>query len=130
MLTLAAATVAFVILAMNTAHAADTCELRAKYAYIAAESARRMPLTLVLSGLQQHVQEHPEDWTTLDIQLAVRAMVFGYRFKDPDEAKALLNLFAISRNLERAGDLTKNIAEEIVFHIEAKVLKHKKDRAD
>jgi phosphate transport system protein len=48
----------------------------------------------------------------------------------PDEAKALLNLFAISRNLERAGDLTKNIAEEIVFHIEAKVLKHKKDRAD
>lgn len=48
----------------------------------------------------------------------------------PEEAKALLNLFAISRNLERAGDLTKNIAEEIVFHIEAKVLKHKKDRAD
>jgi phosphate transport system protein len=48
----------------------------------------------------------------------------------PDEAKALLNLFAISRNMERAGDLTKNIAEEIVFHIEAKVLKHKKDRAD
>lgn len=46
----------------------------------------------------------------------------------PDEAKSLLNLFAISRNLERAGDLTKNIAEEIVFHIEAKVLKHKKDR--
>lgn len=48
----------------------------------------------------------------------------------PEEAKALLNLFAISRNMERAGDLTKNIAEEIVFHIEAKVLKHKKDRED
>jgi phosphate transport system protein len=46
----------------------------------------------------------------------------------PDEAKALLNLFAISRNLERAGDLTKNISEEIIFHIEAKVMKHKKDR--
>jgi len=46
----------------------------------------------------------------------------------PDEAKALLKLFAITRNLERAGDLTKNIAEEIVFHIEAKVLKHAKDK--
>lgn len=46
----------------------------------------------------------------------------------PDEAKALLHLFAISRNLERAGDLTKNIAEEIIFHNEAKVLKHAKDR--
>ena len=46
----------------------------------------------------------------------------------PDNAKALLNLFATAKNLERAGDLTKNIAEEIVFHIEAKVLKHRHDR--
>ena len=46
----------------------------------------------------------------------------------PDNAKGLLNLFAQARNLERAGDLTKNIAEEIVFHIEAKVLKHKRDK--
>lgn len=46
----------------------------------------------------------------------------------PENAKALLNLFATVKNLERAGDLTKNIAEEIVFHIEAKVLKHKRDR--
>jgi phosphate transport system protein len=46
----------------------------------------------------------------------------------PEEAKIFLTLFALTRNLERAGDLTKNIAEEIVFHIEAKVLKHRKDQ--
>jgi phosphate transport system protein len=46
----------------------------------------------------------------------------------PDEAKNLLTLFSIIRDLERAGDLTKNIAEEIVFHIDARVVKHKKDR--
>lgn len=46
----------------------------------------------------------------------------------PEDAKILLELFTLSRNLERAGDLTKNIAEEIVFHIEAKVVKHKKDK--
>ncbi len=46
----------------------------------------------------------------------------------PNEAKIFLTLFALTRDLERAGDLTKNIAEEIVFHIEAKVLKHKKDQ--
>jgi phosphate transport system protein len=46
----------------------------------------------------------------------------------PDEAKTLLLLFSLTRNLERAGDLTKNIAEELVFHIEAKVVKHKKDQ--
>jgi phosphate transport system protein len=48
----------------------------------------------------------------------------------PDDAKSLLTLFSIIRDLERAGDLTKNIAEEIVFHIEAKVVKHKKDQKD
>lgn len=42
------------------------------------------------------------------------------------DAKALLTLFSLTRDLERAGDLTKNIAEELVFHIEAKVVKHKK----
>jgi phosphate transport system protein len=44
------------------------------------------------------------------------------------EAKVLLTLFSIVRDLERAGDLTKNIAEELVFHIEAKIVKHKKDQ--
>jgi phosphate transport system protein len=46
----------------------------------------------------------------------------------PDEAKILLHLFSLAKNLERAGDLTKNIAEELVFHIEARVVKHKKDQ--
>ncbi|HYG03739.1 MAG TPA: phosphate signaling complex protein PhoU [Chryseosolibacter sp.] len=44
----------------------------------------------------------------------------------PADAKVLLMLFSLTRDLERAGDLTKNIAEEIVFHIEAKVVKHQK----
>jgi phosphate transport system protein len=43
----------------------------------------------------------------------------------PEEAKTILTLFLLTRNLERAGDLTKNIAEEIVFQIEARVVKHK-----
>lgn len=40
-----------------------------------------------------------------------------------------LYLFSIIRKLERVGDLTKNVAEEIIFYIEAKVLKHKKDKS-
>ncbi len=41
----------------------------------------------------------------------------------------LANLFLIARTvgkLERAGDLIKNIAEEILFYYESKVIKHKK----
>ncbi len=41
-----------------------------------------------------------------------------------------LYLLLIHRKLERVGDLIKNIAEEIIFFIEAKVLKHKKTRLE
>jgi phosphate transport system protein len=45
--------------------------------------------------------------------------------KDPDNAIRYLNLFSTMRKVERIGDLTKNIAEDTIFFIEAKVLKHK-----
>ena len=45
--------------------------------------------------------------------------------ENPDHAKTILMLLLMVRNLERSGDLTKNISEEIVFQMEAKVLKHK-----
>ncbi len=48
--------------------------------------------------------------------------------KYPDDAKSILTLMLMVRNLERSGDLTKNISEEIVFHMEARVLKHRKDK--
>jgi phosphate transport system protein len=37
-----------------------------------------------------------------------------------------LNILSIIRMLERVGDQTKNLAEEIIFFIEAKVLRHSK----
>ena len=49
--------------------------------------------------------------------------------KDPDNIRLYLYLFSIVRKLERVGDLTKNAAEELVFYIEAKVLKHKKGKS-
>lgn len=48
--------------------------------------------------------------------------------KNPDDAKAILTLMLMVRNLERSGDLTKNIAEELVFHMEARVLKHQRKK--
>ncbi|HOW25071.1 MAG TPA: phosphate signaling complex protein PhoU [Bacteroidales bacterium] len=44
----------------------------------------------------------------------------------PDQVQDLLNLLIVVRKLERAGDHTKNICEEIIFYLEAKVLRHKK----
>lgn len=48
--------------------------------------------------------------------------------KHPDDAKTLLVLMLMARNLERSGDLTKNIAEDIIFQLEARVIKHKKKK--
>jgi phosphate transport system protein len=45
-----------------------------------------------------------------------------------DKIELILKLYTITRKLERVGDFVKNIGAEVVFHIEAKVLKHKKDK--
>lgn len=46
--------------------------------------------------------------------------------KDDEDLQTYLYLFSIIRKLERIGDLAKNTAEEIVFYVEAKVLKHQR----
>lgn len=46
--------------------------------------------------------------------------------ENPDQTHNYLYLFSIIRKLERVGDLIKNVAEELIFYIEAKVLKHQK----
>ena len=43
----------------------------------------------------------------------------------PEDASQALWLLSIIRRLERVGDQAKNVAEEIIFYLEAKVLKHK-----
>jgi len=49
-----------------------------------------------------------------------------------DHPKGIMNhlsLLSIIRKMERIGDHTKNISEEIIFYIEAKVLRHKKKKS-
>jgi phosphate transport system protein len=48
--------------------------------------------------------------------------------ENPDDIKLILRLFSITRRMERIGDLIKNLGEEVVFHVEAKVIKHKKEK--
>lgn len=42
----------------------------------------------------------------------------------PDKAEEYLRLLTVIRKIERIGDRVSNIAEEIVFYLDAKVLKH------
>lgn len=49
--------------------------------------------------------------------------------KDPNSIEHALELIRISRNLERVADLTTNIAEQVIFMAEARVVKHQADKA-
>ena len=43
---------------------------------------------------------------------------------DKTNIELALELLRVSRNLERIGDLSTNIAEEVIFHVQARVVKH------
>jgi phosphate transport system protein len=48
--------------------------------------------------------------------------------KNKDEIISCLHLYSSIKKIERVGDQAKNIAEEIVFYLDAKVLRHKKKK--
>lgn len=50
--------------------------------------------------------------------------------KDVSSLPEALYILSIIRKLERVGDQAKNIAEEIIFYVEAKILKHQKSASD
>ena len=52
------------------------------------------------------------------------ANISPYIIADTNRISEALYIISIIRKLERVGDQSKNIAEEIIFYVEAKVLKH------
>lgn len=67
-----------------------------------------------------------EDELLDDINIKANAIVAQYVQNQPQNVvEAALYLLSIIRKLERVGDQAKNMAEEIIFYIEAKVLKHR-----
>jgi len=66
------------------------------------------------------------DKTLNEINRGVSEVTTNLIKENPEQMHNYLYLFSIIRKLERVGDLTKNIAEDLIFYIEAKVLKHQK----
>lgn len=48
--------------------------------------------------------------------------------EDPHNISAAMELFLVSRNLERVADLATNVAEDVVFLVEGKSIKHGAER--
>lgn len=55
-------------------------------------------------------------------------VIAGYLKYHPEEVVNALHISSVIHKLERIGDLNKNIAEEIIFFVEANVLKHEKEK--
>lgn len=59
------------------------------------------------------------------INLEAVQIIADYCRKKEQNIERYLFLFSTMRKIERVGDLCKNVAEETIFYLEAKVLKHK-----
>lgn len=59
-----------------------------------------------------------------EINSRAASVLVEYIHTHADSQLTCLNLIGVCRKLERAGDHITNIAEEIVFFIDAKILKH------
>jgi phosphate transport system protein len=58
------------------------------------------------------------------INFNAHAVVADYIKQNPEDVEQGLYILSTIRKLERVGDHCKNMAEEIIFYVEAKVLKH------
>lgn len=55
---------------------------------------------------------------------SVFRILLTHMMEDPHVIGAAMELFLVSRNLERVADLATNIAEDVVFLVEGKTIKH------
>lgn len=67
-----------------------------------------------------------QDTTLDDVNKAATGIIADYIREHPDNMLQALYLLSIIRKLERVGDHLTNMAEEVIFFVEAKVLKHGK----
>ena len=55
---------------------------------------------------------------------SVFRILLTHMMEDPRNIGPAMNLFLVSRNIERIGDLATNVAEDVVYLVEGKSIKH------
>jgi phosphate transport system protein len=93
-----------------------------------ARQARRM----LADALEAFVRADPQaardicrrDDSVDALHRSVFRILLTHMMEDPHIIGAGMDLFLVSRNLERVADLATNIAEDVVFLVEGKTIKH------
>ena len=60
-----------------------------------------------------------------DLHRATFSIVKKNLCGQPEHIDGLINLLSVSRNLERIADLATNIAEDVIYLLEGKVVRHR-----
>ena len=97
------------------------------YTAMAEQAAKMLKLSLdaLVSmdvDLAYQVREMDEQVNTMRND-AYRVMKDAIR-KNPEMVEEIINMYLISRHIERVGDHTKNIAEEVIYLIEGEIIRH------
>lgn len=64
------------------------------------------------------------DDTVDDLNKRIIGKLVNHLRMNADDADACVALLLITRNLERIGDLCTNIAEDVIYYVEGKIIKH------
>lgn len=59
-----------------------------------------------------------------ELNRAITRQLAAHLHAHPEDAERCVSALLIARNFERIGDLCTNIAEDVVYYIEGKVIKH------
>lgn len=75
----------------------------------------------VVQALEVCVSDEEVDTINRDMYIQIQKAIL----KNPEDLESLIHLLSISRHLERAADLASNIAEEVIYMVEGKIIRHK-----
>lgn len=118
--------------AVNIAHRFKTSgqssnSFQYDYTAMAEQAAKMLKLSLdalvsLNRDLAYKVREMDDEVNTMRND-AYNVMKDAIR-KNPEKVEEIINMYLISRHIERVGDHTKNIAEEVIYLIEGEIIRH------
>jgi len=92
-------------------------------------------IKMIKDSISSFINESPDlarDVCTRDKQVnglrdQILRELITFMASDPTTIERSIHLLRISSNLERVGDLTTNICEDVIYAVQGKVIKHHKD---
>ncbi len=92
-------------------------------------------VSMIKDSLKSYIEEDAElakqicerDSIVDDYKENIIRILITYMISDPTNIERSINLLRITSNLEKIADLCTNLAEEVIFIVKGKVIKHRSD---